>query len=120
MTFPLTKARSIVGNDAILDRIVPNKSVVSAFEMRAALIAAELMDQNLAASYACRAGIILAASHREDENASLSIDHLHRLAPPIGSGFKHTRALTLPPPGEASRMVTVSFSNHRHKIQEAK
>lgn len=113
-TYTRAEAQEIAGHhsEEIVRRLFPAKSNLSAADLTALAVAAELRKQDVPLTQACRAASIISGSAG---SVSLTMDQLYRLAPAIGSG-KFTRALSLPPASERHRSIEVSVSAIRDRV----
>lgn len=111
------RAREIVGAhaDEIMARMFSVKRELTSRDLAAMVIAADVRSQGVSVGHACRVAPILVSGFEAEGDVSLSLDQLCRLAPEIGCG-KFTRAMALPPNGEGSRRINLTFSKSRTRI----
>ncbi|MBB5273972.1 hypothetical protein HNR26_000010 [Rhizobium rosettiformans] len=115
-TYTRAEAQNIAGHhaDEIVRRMFPSKPHLSAGEVAAIAVAAELRSQDIPLPHACRAASIISEDARGCD-VRMTLEQLYTLSPSGKSG-KHTRELTLPPPDERHRRISISLGNIRRKI----
>lgn len=115
-TYTRAEAQNIAGHHAheIVRRLFPSKPHLSASDVATVAVAAQLRSQDVPLPHACRAATIISEDAR-GQDVRMTLEQLYSLSPSAKSG-KHTRELTLPPPDERHRRISVSLGEIQRKI----
>ncbi|MFN7089484.1 MAG: hypothetical protein ACK4P4_02900 [Allorhizobium sp.] len=115
-TYTRAEAQNLAGQyaDEILRRMFPSKPHLSASDVATIAVAAELRSQDIPLPHACRAAAIISEDSR-GRDVRMTLEQLYSLSPSAKSG-KHTRELTLPPPDERHRRISISLEDIQRKI----
>lgn len=115
-TFTRAEAQNIAGHyaDEIVRRMFPSKPHLSATDVATIAVAAELRSQDIPLLHACRVASIISEDAR-GRDVRMTLEQLYTLSPSAKSG-KHTRELTLPPPDERYRRISIPMGDIQQKI----
>lgn len=115
-TYTRAEAQNIAGHhaDEIVRRMFPSKPHLSAGDVTAIAVAAELRSQDIPLPHACRAAAIISEDAR-GRDVRMTLEELYSLAP-SDLATKRTRELILPPPDERHRRISISLGDILRKI----